>query len=83
LKAGAGAEIFDKLEPEPESEPHKNGPAPQHCILYTETSHGQKKPIIYSNRWKCPRIYSRDIIWLETFYTPPPPFVQAFPYTQY
>jgi hypothetical protein len=25
---GAGAEIFDKLEPEPE--PHKNGPAPQH-----------------------------------------------------
>jgi hypothetical protein len=23
----AGAEIFDKLEPEP----HKNGPAPQHC----------------------------------------------------
>jgi hypothetical protein len=24
--AGAGAEIFDKLEPEP----HKNGPAPQH-----------------------------------------------------
>jgi hypothetical protein len=23
---GAGAEIFDKLEPEP----HKNGPAPQH-----------------------------------------------------
>jgi hypothetical protein len=26
-EAGAGAEIFDKLEPEP----HKNGPAPQHC----------------------------------------------------
>jgi hypothetical protein len=25
--AGAGAEIFDKLEPEP----HKKGPAPQHC----------------------------------------------------
>jgi hypothetical protein len=25
---GAGAEIFDKLEPEP----HKNGPAPQHCL---------------------------------------------------
>jgi hypothetical protein len=25
--AGAGAEIFDKLEPEP----HKIGPAPQHC----------------------------------------------------
>jgi hypothetical protein len=27
--AGAGAEIFDKLEPE--LEPHKNGPALQHC----------------------------------------------------
>jgi hypothetical protein len=26
---GAGAEIFDKLEPEP----HKNGPAPQHLTL--------------------------------------------------
>jgi hypothetical protein len=26
--ARAGAEIFDKLEPEP----HKNGPAPQHCL---------------------------------------------------
>jgi hypothetical protein len=25
---GAGAEIFDKLEPEP----HKNGPAPQLCL---------------------------------------------------
>jgi hypothetical protein len=25
-RAGAGAGIFDKLEPEP----HKNGPAPQH-----------------------------------------------------
>jgi hypothetical protein len=24
--AGAGAEIFDKPEP------HKNGPAPQHCV---------------------------------------------------
>jgi hypothetical protein len=27
---GAGAEIFDKLEPELQPEPHKNGPAPQH-----------------------------------------------------
>jgi hypothetical protein len=27
---GAGAEIFDKLELEPE--PHKNGPAPQHWL---------------------------------------------------
>jgi hypothetical protein len=27
-KAGAWAEIFDTLEPEPE--PHQNGPAPQH-----------------------------------------------------
>jgi hypothetical protein len=27
---GAGAGIFDKLEPEPELEPVKNGPAPQH-----------------------------------------------------
>jgi hypothetical protein len=26
--AGAGARIFEKLEPEP----HKNGPAPQHCL---------------------------------------------------
>jgi hypothetical protein len=26
--AGAGADIFDKLVPEP----HKNGPAPQHCL---------------------------------------------------
>jgi hypothetical protein len=35
VKTGAGARIFDKLEPEPELEPelepHKNGPAPQHC----------------------------------------------------
>jgi hypothetical protein len=42
---GAGAEIWDKLEPElepkffykPEPEPHNNGPAPQHwaknCII--------------------------------------------------
>jgi hypothetical protein len=29
--AGAGAEGFDQLEPEPELEPHKNGPALQHC----------------------------------------------------
>jgi hypothetical protein len=29
---GAGAEIFDKLEPEPK--PHKNGPAPQHVFLF-------------------------------------------------
>jgi hypothetical protein len=28
-EAGAGAEIFDKLEP------HKNGPAPQHCRYHT------------------------------------------------
>jgi hypothetical protein len=28
--AGAGARIFDKLKPETELEPHKNGPAPQH-----------------------------------------------------
>jgi hypothetical protein len=28
VRAGARAGIFDKLEPEPE--PHKNGPAPQH-----------------------------------------------------
>jgi hypothetical protein len=30
VRAGAGAGIFDKLEPEPE--PHKNGPAPQLCL---------------------------------------------------
>jgi hypothetical protein len=29
VRAGAGAAIFDKQEPEPE--PHKNGPAPQLC----------------------------------------------------
>jgi hypothetical protein len=29
VRAGAG--IFDKLEPKPELEPDKNGPAPQHC----------------------------------------------------
>jgi hypothetical protein len=29
--ARAGAGIFDKLEPEPE--PHKNGPAPQHWYM--------------------------------------------------
>jgi hypothetical protein len=29
VRAGAG--IFDKLVPEPELEPDKNGPAPQHC----------------------------------------------------
>jgi hypothetical protein len=31
--AGAGSEIFEKLEPEP----HKNGPAPQH--LLTDDKH--------------------------------------------
>jgi hypothetical protein len=30
LLAGAGAGIFDMLDPEPELEPDKNGPAPQH-----------------------------------------------------
>jgi hypothetical protein len=30
IRAGAGAGIFDKLEPELESV--KNGPAPQHCL---------------------------------------------------
>jgi hypothetical protein len=30
VRAGAGAGIFDKLEPE--LEPHKNGPAPQHFL---------------------------------------------------
>jgi hypothetical protein len=30
VRAGAGAGIFDKLEPGPELEPDKNGPAPQH-----------------------------------------------------
>jgi hypothetical protein len=29
VRARAGAGIFDKLEPEP----HKNGPAPQQCII--------------------------------------------------
>jgi hypothetical protein len=29
VRAGAGARIFDKLEPEPEQEPDKNGHAPQ------------------------------------------------------
>jgi hypothetical protein len=32
VRAGAGAGIFDKLKPEPELEPDKNGPAPQHCL---------------------------------------------------
>jgi hypothetical protein len=31
---GAGAEIFDKLEPKP----HKNGPAPQHWFLHLSDS---------------------------------------------
>jgi hypothetical protein len=31
IRAGAG--IFEKLEPEPELEPVKNGPAPQHWFL--------------------------------------------------
>jgi hypothetical protein len=35
VRAGAG--IFDKQEPEPEPERHKNGPAPQHCLLQSET----------------------------------------------
>jgi hypothetical protein len=39
---GAGAEIFDKLEPEP----HKNGPAPQHwCFLMDITENYYKKKI--------------------------------------
>jgi hypothetical protein len=29
VRAGAGAGIFEKLEPEP----HKNGPAPQHWLI--------------------------------------------------
>jgi hypothetical protein len=33
VRAGAGAGIFDKLEPE--LEPDKNGPAPQHRFLFT------------------------------------------------
>jgi hypothetical protein len=34
VRAGAGAGIFDKLEPErePELEPDKNGLAPKHCV---------------------------------------------------
>jgi hypothetical protein len=34
VRAGAGAGIFDKLEQE--SEPHKNGPAPQHCLVKSQ-----------------------------------------------
>jgi hypothetical protein len=30
VRAGVGAGIFDKLEPEP----HKYGPAPQHCSVH-------------------------------------------------
>jgi hypothetical protein len=32
VRAGAGAGIFDKLEPEPELQLDKIGPAPQHCL---------------------------------------------------
>jgi hypothetical protein len=32
VRAGAGAKIFDKLEPEPKLELDKNGSAPQHCF---------------------------------------------------
>jgi hypothetical protein len=35
---GAGAEIIDKLEPEP----HTNGPAPQHWYRYTLTQGAQE-----------------------------------------
>jgi hypothetical protein len=35
VTAGAGAEIFDKLEPQPELEPDKSGPAPQHWFLHS------------------------------------------------
>jgi hypothetical protein len=35
---GAGAEIFDKLEPEP----HKNGPAPQHWFTWLKCSNNNK-----------------------------------------
>jgi hypothetical protein len=31
VRVGAGAGIFDKLEPE--LEPDKNGTAPQHCLV--------------------------------------------------
>jgi hypothetical protein len=34
VRAGAGEGIFDKLEPEPELEPDKNAPAPQHWFNY-------------------------------------------------
>jgi hypothetical protein len=51
---GAGAEIFDKLEPEP----HKNGPAPQHCLgeyernkeLIYSYAQGTKKQLYYKQR---------------------------------
>jgi hypothetical protein len=33
VQAGAGVGIFDKLEMEPESEPHKNGLTLQHCLM--------------------------------------------------
>jgi hypothetical protein len=36
--ARAGAEIFDKLEPEP----HKNGPAPQHCARLVKFGENQE-----------------------------------------
>jgi hypothetical protein len=39
-----GAEIFDKLEPEP----HKNGPAPQHCTILKYF-----KPHIFETRHFC------------------------------
>jgi hypothetical protein len=43
VRAGAGAGIFDKLEPE--LEPHKIGPAPQHCML----PYGIEKSALYKN----------------------------------
>jgi hypothetical protein len=33
VRAGAEAGIFYKLEPKPEQEPDKNGPAPQHYLF--------------------------------------------------
>jgi hypothetical protein len=49
VRAGAGARIFDKLEPEPELDPHKNGPAPQHCTVPNNTF---LKLIYYLNQLK-------------------------------
>jgi hypothetical protein len=57
--AGAEAEIFDKLQTWPK--PHKNGPAPQHCLPYLIPG------IIADVSDPDPRLIGARIVWEADF----------------